>query len=111
MGSGLFDAKLRKIWDQVQEEERSKQDIYSWISKEADERYENSRDNELVLLMRAAENGDLIDRLSHYEAALMSALNRTLQQLWLAQNMRSKSHMITLEKARPPSDKPDRTST
>ena len=97
MGSGLWDAKLGKIWEQVRDEEQSKKDIDAWISEEADERYENSHENELVLLMRAAENGDLVDRLSRYEASLINAMNKTLQQLWLVRNM--KGQTITAETA------------
>jgi hypothetical protein len=81
MGSGLWDATFCKIWDQVREEEQSKGDLYTSISDEADERHENSRESELVLLIRAAQNADLIDRLSRYEATLMNAMSKTLQQL------------------------------
>jgi hypothetical protein len=45
--------------------------------------------------MRAAENGDLSDRLSRYEAAIMNAMNKTLQQLWLARGMKDGSQVIT----------------
>lgn len=101
LSSGLWDNKFDEIWKQVWEEEgeRSKQDVFTCIKEKADAYYKSSRENELVLLIRAAENGDLIDSLSRYEAGLMSALNWTLQQLWLLQNMRRKSQTIAPETA------------
>jgi hypothetical protein len=112
MGSGLWDAKFAKIWEQVRDEEQSKKDIYACISEEADKRYENSRESELVLLMRAKENGDLIDRLSRYEASLMNAVNKTLQQMWLVRGMKDGSQVITpttaTRRARLASSKVDR---
>lgn len=95
MGSGLYSAKLAEIRKQVlEEEQQSNADLDASISDEADEQYENSRESELVLLIRAAENGDLIDRLSRYEATLMNAMNKTLQQLWLVRSLADQCRMI-----------------
>ena len=95
----LYDTKFAEIRKQVLEESRASSDLDASISEEADEQYENSRESELVLLIRAAENGDLIDRLSRYEAGLMSAVNKTLQQLWLVRNMKDRSQTIAPETA------------
>ena len=98
--NGTYDAKFAELRKQVLEERRQRDgDLDSLISEEADERYENSRESELVLLIRAAENGDLIDRLSRYEAGLMNAMNKTLQQLWLVRSMTDRSQTITPETA------------
>jgi hypothetical protein len=55
MGTGLYDAKLTEIWKKVIGEEESKGTLDMDLSvEEIDEEYERSRENDLVVLIRAA---------------------------------------------------------
>jgi hypothetical protein len=89
MGTGLYNAKLTEIWKKVIEEEESKGTLDIDLSdEEIDEEYERSRENDLVVLIRAATDGGLIEKLSRYETILMNAVSRTLEQLRLLQRLR-----------------------
>jgi len=95
MGSGLYNAKLTEVWKKVIEEEESKGNLDMDLSDEVDEQYERSRENDLVLLIRAAGDGGLIEKLSRYETILMNAVSRTLEQLRLLQRMRDDTKIIS----------------
>jgi hypothetical protein len=88
MGTGLYNAKFAEIWKKVIEEEKSKGNLDMDLSDEVDEQYQRSRENDLVLLIRAAGDGGLIEKLSRYETILMNTVSRTLEQLRLHQRMR-----------------------
>jgi hypothetical protein len=89
MGTGLYNTKLTEIWTKVIEEEESKGTLDIDLSDaEIDEEYERSRENDLVVLIRAATDGGLIEKLSRYETILMNAVSRTLEQLRLLEKLR-----------------------
>ena len=95
MVSGLYDTKLREFWKKVIEEEESKGNLDMDISdEEIDEEYEGSRENDLVVLIKAAADGGLIEKLSRYETILMNAVSRTLEQLRLLQRLRDDTKLI-----------------
>jgi hypothetical protein len=95
MGSGLYNAKLTEIWKKVIEEEESKGTLDIDLSdEEIDEEYERSRENDLVVLIQAAADGGLIEKLSRYETILMNAVSRTLEQLRLLQRLRDDTKLI-----------------
>jgi hypothetical protein len=94
MGSGLYNTKLNEIWKKVIEEEESNGTLEIDLSdEEIDEEYERSRENDLVVLIRAATDDGLIEKLSRYEAMLMNAVSRTLEQLRLLQPMRGRHNL------------------
>ena len=95
MGTGLYNAKLTEIWKKVIEEEESKGTLDIDLSdEEIDEEYERSRENDLVVLIQAAADGGLIEKLSRYETILMNAVSRTLEQLRLLQRLRDDTKLI-----------------
>jgi hypothetical protein len=95
MGTGLYNAKLTEIWKKVIEEEETKGTLDMDLSEEEiDEEYEESRENDLVVLIRAAADGGLIEKLSRYETILMNAVSRTLEQLRLLQRLRDDTKLI-----------------
>jgi hypothetical protein len=88
-GTGLYNAKLTEIWKKLIEEEESKGTLDITLSdEEIDEEYERLRENDLVVLIQAAADGGLIEKLSRYETILMNAVSRTLEQLRLLQRLR-----------------------
>ena len=94
-GTGLYNAKLTEIWKKVIEEEESKGTLDIDLSdEEIDEEYERSRENDLVVLIQAAADGGLIEKLSRYETILMNAVSRTLEQLRLLQRLRDDTKLI-----------------
>jgi hypothetical protein len=64
-GTGLYDTKFTEVWKQIIEEEESKGTLDMGLSDEGiDEEYERSRENDLVVLIKAAADGGLIETLS-----------------------------------------------
>jgi hypothetical protein len=93
--TGLYHAKLTEIWKKVIEEEESKGTLDLDLSdEEIDEEYERSRENDLVVLIQAAADGGLVEKLSRYETILMNAVSRTLEQLRLLQRLRDDTKLI-----------------
>jgi hypothetical protein len=95
MGTGLYNAKLTEIWKKVIEEEESKGTLdLDLADEEIDEEYERSRENDLIVLIKAAADGGLIEKLSRHETILMNAVSRTLEQLRLLQRLRDDTKLI-----------------
>jgi hypothetical protein len=69
-------------------EEIKKGDLDSAILKQAQE----SRESELLLLIR--DDDDMIEKLSRYQASLMNAANRAVQQLRLIKSMNGDRRVI-----------------
>jgi hypothetical protein len=93
--TGLYHAKLTEIWKKVIEEKESEGTLDINPSDEViDEEYERSRENDLVVLIQAAADGGLIEKLSRYETNLMNAVSRTLEQLRLLQRLRDDTKLI-----------------
>ena len=90
-----IDERFEQFRSQVIEEEEKKGDIDALISKQADERYQESRESELLLLIR--DDDGLIEKLSRYQASLMNAANRVVQQLRLLKSMKGASKVIAFE--------------
>ena len=95
LNTGTYAETLEPFRSQVIEEEEKKGDLDASISKEADERYQERRESELLLLIR--DDDGMIEKLSRYQASLMNAANRVVQQLRLIKIMRSSRTLITLE--------------
>jgi hypothetical protein len=97
MGTRLYDVKLAEFEKKVIEEEESKGNLDMDSSDEVGEQRERSCENDLVLLIRAAGDGGLIEKLSRYETTLMHALSRTLEQLRLLQRMRDETKLLVCD--------------
>jgi len=95
MGNGTYDARFAQFGSQVLEEEDKKRNLDSSILKQADEQYQESRESELLLLIR--DDDGMIEKLSRYQASLMNAANRAVQQLRLIKMMRSSRSLIAFE--------------
>jgi hypothetical protein len=78
----------------IQEQEK-KGDIDALISKQAEEQYQESRESPLLLLIR--DDDGLIEKLSRYQASLLNAANRVVQQLRLLKSMKGASKVIAFE--------------
>ena len=65
------------------------------ISKQADERYQELRESELLLLIR--DDDGLIEKLSRYQVSLMNAASRVIQQLRLVKIMKGPTKLIAVE--------------
>jgi translation initiation factor 2B subunit (eIF-2B alpha/beta/delta family) len=76
-------------------EETQKADLDTSISKRAEERYQEKRESELILLIR--DDDGMIEKLSRYQASLMNAANRVIQQLRLIKIMRGSRSLIAFE--------------
>src|SRR5262249_25626780 len=79
----------------VEEEQKKKEDIASSISKNVNEEYQKSRESELLVLIR--DDDGMIEKLSRYQASLMNAANRAVQQLRLLKAMKGASNVIAFE--------------
>jgi hypothetical protein len=95
MANGTYAEILEPFRSQVIEEEEKKGDINALISKQADEQYQESRESELLLLIR--DDDGLIDKLSRYQASLLNAVNRVTQQLQLLKTMMGANKLIAFE--------------
>ena len=85
----------RGDWQPVIKEEEKNGDLDSSILKQADAQYQESRESELLLLIR--DDDGMIEKLSRYHSSLMSAANRVIQQLRLIKIMRSSRSLIAFE--------------
>jgi hypothetical protein len=92
---GTYDARLAQFRSQVFEEEDKKGDLDSSILKQAEAQYQESRESELLLLIR--DDDGMIEKLSRYHSSLMNAANRVIQQLRLIKIMRSSRSLIAFE--------------
>jgi len=92
---GTYDARLAQFRSQVLEEEDKKGDLDCSILKQADAQYQESRESELLLLIR--DDDGMIEKLSRYHSSLMNAANRVIQQLRLIKIMRSSRSLIAFE--------------
>jgi len=95
MDIGPYAATLDKFRNQVIKEEEKNGDLDSSILKQADAQYQESRESELLLLIR--DDDGMIEKLSRYHFSLMSAANRVIQQLRLIKIMRSSRSLIAFE--------------
>ena len=93
--NGTYAEILEPFRSQVIEEEEKKGDIDALISKQADEQYQETRESELLLLIR--DDDGLIDKLSRYQASLQNAVNRVIQQLQLLKTMKGANKLIAFE--------------
>src|SRR5262245_34450591 len=94
-GTGFYKVKFNEVWKKVIEEEEIRETLDIDLSdEEIDEEYERSRENDLVVLIKAAADGGLIEKLSRYETILMNAVSRTLEQLRLLQRLRDDTKLI-----------------
>jgi len=94
-GNGTYNARFAQFRTQILEEEEKKGDLDSSILKQADEQYQESRESELLLLIR--DDDGMIEKLSRYHSSLMNAANRVIQQLRLIKIMRSSRTLIAFE--------------
>ena len=94
MNDGTYAEILEPFRSQAIEEEEKKGDLDASIAKQADERYQEWRESELLLLIR--DDDGLIEKLSRYQVSLMNAANRVVQQLRLLKSMKSDGKVIAL---------------
>ena len=92
---GTYAARYVQFRDQVLEEEEKAGDREAAMSQEADEQYQESRESELVLLIR--DDDGMIEKLSRYQASLLNSATRTMQQLRLQKIMKGSSNLIAFE--------------
>jgi hypothetical protein len=95
MNNGTFAERLEPFRNQVIEEAEKKEDIDASISKDADVQYQESRESELLLLIR--DDDGMIEKLSRYQASLINAATRIMQQLRLHKIMKGSSKLIAFE--------------
>jgi hypothetical protein len=95
LDNGTYYERFPQFRRQVVEEEEKNGDLNSSISKKIDEAYQKSRVSDLLLLIR--DDDGTIDKLSRYQASLMSAANRVMQQLRLLKAMKGASKLIAFE--------------
>ena len=95
MNTGTYAERLEPFRSQVIEEQEKKGDIDALISKQAEEQYQESRESPLLLLIR--DDDGLIEKLSRYQASLLNAANRVVQQLRLLKSMKGASKVIAFE--------------
>jgi len=92
---GTYAARYVQFRNQVLEEEEKAGDREAALSQEADEAYQESRESELVLLIR--DDDGMIEKLSRYQASLINSATRIMQQLRLQKIMKGSSKLIAFE--------------
>ena len=95
MSNGTYAETLEPFRSQVIEEEEKKGDLDASVAKQADEQYQERRESELLLLIR--DDDGMIEKLSRYQASLMNAANRVVQQLRLLKSMKGANKLIAFE--------------
>ncbi|HEX2447654.1 MAG TPA: hypothetical protein VHK26_05655 [Methyloceanibacter sp.] len=95
MNNGTYAERLEPFRNQVIEEAEKKGGIDASISKNADVQYQESRESELLLLIR--DDDGMIEKLSRYQASLINAATRIMQQLRLHKIMKGSSKLIAFE--------------
>jgi hypothetical protein len=89
--NGTYEERVEPFRKQVIEEAEKKGDIDASISNEANERCTS----ELILLIR--DDDGMIEKLSRYQAGLMNAATRIMQQLRLNKIMKGPTKLIAFE--------------